>query len=188
MARSPGTSFDYNSGNSHLLSAIVARLTGGQPLGYARAELFGPLGITDFIWPQDPQGIPGGGAGLYLLPRDMAKIGRLVLQGGQWDKRQVIPAAWVAAAIQPHAQVEPDPKCGMRYGYFWWLSPGCDLTPAQPYASAIGNGGQRIALVPEHDMVIVITCGLYNKPGQRQTTNAIIHDILADLPNSVPAP
>ena len=71
----PGTEFNYNSGNSHLLSAILTKVTGRSALDYAREKLFGPLGIEDVLWRHDPQGISAGGAGLYLQPRDMAKIG-----------------------------------------------------------------------------------------------------------------
>ena len=77
MDTAPGTSFNYNSGNSHLLSAILTRLTGRTALDFAREKLFGPLGITDVQWRHDPQGITAGGYGLYLQPRDMAKIGYL---------------------------------------------------------------------------------------------------------------
>src|SRR5258707_11028029 len=71
MARAPGTAFGYNSGGSHLLSAIMRRLTGDHPLDYAKAQLFGPLGTTNVIWTQDHQGNLIGGTGLLLLPRDM---------------------------------------------------------------------------------------------------------------------
>jgi len=77
--------------------------------------------------------------------------------------------------------VEPDPKCGTQYGYFWWLYAGCQLTPPQAWAAAVGNGGQRIVLVPERNLVIVMTAGLYDKPGQRQTTNATIAGLLEAL-------
>ena len=66
MSEAPGTRFYYDSGNSHLLSAILTKVTGKSALAYARAELFGPLGIEDVMWRGDPQGISGGGAGLYM--------------------------------------------------------------------------------------------------------------------------
>src|ERR1700722_14778926 len=75
MSNAPGSAFNYNSGNPHLLSAIITKLTGLSALDYAKAKLFGPLGINDLYWPHDPQGISVGGYGLFLLPRDMAKIG-----------------------------------------------------------------------------------------------------------------
>ena len=77
MAEAPGTVFYYDSGNSQLLSAILSKVTGKSALDYARETLFGPLGIEDVLWRGDPQGVSGGGAGLYLHPRDMAKLGYL---------------------------------------------------------------------------------------------------------------
>ena len=104
MAQPPGMAFEYNSGNSHLLSAIINRLTGRSALDYAKAQLFGPLGITDVFWRRDPQGVSAGGAGLYLQPRDMAKIGYLYLRNGTWDGRQIVPPAWIDAVN--HASVD----------------------------------------------------------------------------------
>ena len=69
MSTSPGAVFYYDSGNSHLLSAILTKVTGKSALDYARETLFGPLGIDDVLWRGDPQGISGGGAGLYV-PRN----------------------------------------------------------------------------------------------------------------------
>ena len=95
MATPPGTRFYYNSGNSHLLSAILTKVTGRSALDYARERLFGPLGIDDVLWRADPQGVSVGGYGLYLQPRDMAKIGYLWLRGGLWEGKQILPAAWI---------------------------------------------------------------------------------------------
>jgi len=82
MSSAPGDAFNYNSGNTHLLSAIITKLTGMSVLEYAKAKLFGPLGINDVSWQHDPQSIPNGGYGLYLQPRDMAKVGYLYLRDG----------------------------------------------------------------------------------------------------------
>ena len=95
MSEAPGTRFYYDSGNSHLLSAILTKVTGKSALDYAREVLFGPLGIEDVMWRGDPQGISGGGAGLYMHPRDMAKIGYLYLRGGVWEGKQILPASWI---------------------------------------------------------------------------------------------
>ena len=91
MSTAPGTVFYYDSGISHLLSAILTRVTGKSALDYARETLFGPLGIEDVMWRADPQGVSGGGAGLYMHPRDMAKIGYLYLRGGVWEGKQILP-------------------------------------------------------------------------------------------------
>lgn len=95
MTTPPGSRFYYNSGNSHLLSAIVGKVTGRSTLDYARERLFGPLGIDDVLWRVDPQGVSNGGSDLYLQPRDMAKIGYLYLRGGVWEGKQILPASWI---------------------------------------------------------------------------------------------
>jgi len=87
MANQPGETFYYNSGNSHLLSALITRLTGKPAEDFARSRLFGPLGITNYSWPRDPLGQSYGGWGLSLKPRDMAKIGYLYLRRGSWFYR-----------------------------------------------------------------------------------------------------
>jgi len=175
----PGSRFKYSGGDVALMAAVLARSTRTPLDAYAQAKLFRPLGIGKVEWHRDAKGTPYAASGLRMRPRDMAKVGRLMLQDGRWEGRPVVPAAWVKTSIQPHARVQPDPKCGGQYGYFWWLQAGCQLSPPQPWASAFGNGGQRIALVPELDIVIVVTAGLYNKPGQRQAANAVVERALA---------
>jgi CubicO group peptidase (beta-lactamase class C family) len=101
MAQAPGAGFNYDSGAWHLLSAILSRKTGVDTLAFAKQELFAPLGITEVAWRRDPQGIPIGGYGLFLHPRDMAKIGYLYLHGGQWADRQLLPAQWPDKVFHP---------------------------------------------------------------------------------------
>jgi CubicO group peptidase (beta-lactamase class C family) len=175
----PGSRFKYSGGDVALMAAVLARATRTPLDGYAQAKLFRPLGIDSVAWHRNAKGTPYAASGLRMRPRDMAKVGRLMLQAGRWEGRPVVAAAWVKTSIQPHARVQPDPKCGGHYGYFWWLQAGCQLSPPQPWASAVGNGGQRIALVPELDIVIVVTAGLYNKPGQRQVGNGVVERALA---------
>lgn len=151
----PGREFRYNSGGSHLLSAIVQQAAGTSPLAYARANLFEPLGISDVAWATDPAGLPDGGAGLWLRPHDMAKFGYLYLRQGVWDGRQVIPAAWVAASSHSYSQAADwGQEYGVQgYGYQWWVH------SFGAYA-ARGYAGQRIFVLPQHDLVVVFTAGL----------------------------
>jgi CubicO group peptidase (beta-lactamase class C family) len=157
MAQPPGTAFEYNSGNSHLLSAIVNRLTGERALNYARAQLFGPLGITDLFWRRDPQGISTGGAGLYLQPRDMAKIGYLYLRNGMWDGRQIVPPAWIDAVN--HASVDMRLP-GLRYANQFWV------LPDKHVYMAVGFHRQLILVMPDLDIVAIAT-GTRNYPSAR---------------------
>lgn len=142
----PGTSFSYCGPGMHLLSAILQRATGMSELEFARANLFGPLGITEVYWPADPQGVTDGWGDLALKPRDAAKIGYLYLHDGVWDGRRILSHTWVAAATTP--------KVKQDYGYGWWVSrPGDEVA----FFRADGNQGQRILVIPSQQLVLVTT-------------------------------
>lgn len=148
----PGTTFNYSSGSSHLLSAILQQATGLTAVEYAKEHLFGPLGIDPITWQSDPQGYSIGGWGLRLCPQDMAKIGHLYLNNGQWDNRQIVSSAWVAASTTN--QLAKRMPWGDGYGYQWWI-------PADSYYMAMGLHGQFIFVVPDLNMVVVFTSALH---------------------------
>ncbi len=149
MEEEPGTRWNYNGGASHLLSAILQEATGMTALEFAHEYLFGPLGISEVVWPGGNQGRNFGGSGLQMTPHDMAKFGYLYLNEGLWDGEQIVPAAWVKASTTNHS---PTPE--IYYGYQWWVMPWAG------YYSAIGARGQYIAVLPELDMVAVFTSDL----------------------------
>ncbi len=143
----PGTRFEYTNGVSHLLSCIITEVTGNSTLDYARERLFSPLGITGAEWRTDSLGRNWGYSSLYLTPHDMAKIGYLFLNGGEWDGEQVVPQEWVEEATRKHFHAG---TLLDDYGFQWWVSP-------KGYYSAIGYKGQFIHVVPEHDLIMVTT-------------------------------
>ena len=151
MSEAPGTRFYYDSGNSHLLSAILTKITGKSALDYAREELFGPLGIEDVMWRGDPQGISGGGAGLYMHPRDMAKIGYLYLRGGVWEGKQILPASWIEGVRKADVDMRETWAQNLRYGSQFWVMPGRDAY------MAVGYDRQLIVVIPKLDIVAVTT-------------------------------
>jgi hypothetical protein len=151
LIEQPGTHFTYNSGGSHLLSVMVSQAAGMSTLEFARRELFAPLGISDVQWALAEDGMNLGGAGLQMLPRDMAKFGQLYLQKGRWDDQQVIPQEWVDASSQPYVSYQPD----INYGYQWWI-------PKEMGYVAVGWGNQNIWVLPDQDMVVVFTAGVKN--------------------------
>lgn len=157
----PGTRFQYSGGDAALVGAVVAQGTRTPLDVYAAKKLFHPLGIDRYEWLKDSSGVPIA-SGLRLRPRDMLKIGQMMLDGGRIGGRQVAPAGWIAAAGSKEVAVNSDPRCGMGYGYFWWVSQGCITEPRTPWIAAIGNGGQRLWVVPSRRLVVVVTQGLYN--------------------------
>lgn len=152
MAHEPGTSFRYNSGATQLLSHIFSAATGADIEEYAAKHLLAPLGISRYFWKRSPTGLVDTEGGLYLAPRDLAKIAYLFLKNGVWDGRQVVPADWVRASIAPSI---PTGNANVMYGYKWWLYPyGKDGKLA---FGGSGFGGQHPIVVPELDLVIVFT-------------------------------
>ncbi len=156
VVEEPGTKFQYNSGNIHLLSAIIQETSSTNTWSFAYKNLFKPLGIdlADMYWESDPNNIPSGGWGLWLRPGDLAKIGYLYMHEGTWDGQQLVPVDWVRVSTQPHIQVdEPLEPWDLQLGYCWWLhQPG--------FYGAHGAGGQFIFIIPEQQMVVVFTSGL----------------------------
>jgi CubicO group peptidase (beta-lactamase class C family) len=178
IVAAPGSTFRYSSGGVELAGAILARATKTPLKDYAHDKLFAPLGITAWEWTSDDKGVPYAASGLRLTPREMAIIGRMMLAGGTWNGRQVVPKAWVEVSTARQAQVAPDPVCGTRYGLYWWEGPGCAASPPAPWFAAIGNGGQRIWVVPSRDLVVVSTMGLYNQPSQVPMSTAVLTGVL----------
>jgi CubicO group peptidase (beta-lactamase class C family) len=166
----PGERWNYNGGATAVIAALVARGTGRPLLDYAKERLFDPLGIEHFDWMRDNGREPSAAAELRLRPRDVAKIGQLVLDGGRWEDRHVVPAAWLKESVEPRIDVEPL----VRYGYFWWLGAAsvCDI-PA-PWIAAVGNGGQRLFVLPELELVVAVTAGRYNQPDSWRTPMAVL--------------
>ncbi len=146
MQDEPGTTFNYTDGQVQVVSAIIQEASGQTALAFAQENLFAPLGITDVLWLSDPQGVTQGGSDLYLSPRDMAKLGYLFLHNGEWAGQQIVSPAWVEESVTDYYELPPD------YGYYWWINAG------EPggYA-ARGFGGQDVFVLPDQDMVVVVT-------------------------------
>ena len=125
---------------------------------------------------------PGPRRGLRLRPRDLAKIRQLVLQRGQWGEQQIVPVAWLQEATSPHVQADQF----RRYGYLWWLGDASFGDAQTPWVAGFGKGGQRLFIVPDLELVVVVTAGNYNDPEQRRLPTAVLSQFV--LPALVGAP
>jgi CubicO group peptidase (beta-lactamase class C family) len=155
----PGTTGRYCSGGVILLGRILEKASGKRLPDFAAENLFGPLGITHYRWNFRPDSTSFDDAcQLHLRPRDMAKLGLLYMNEGQWKGRQVISREWVTASLSRHSVVR-----GTDYGYLWWRQwLNVDGTRMDG-VTAKGNGGQRIYLWPSLDLLVVITGANYNE-------------------------
>src|SRR5271156_5712146 len=174
-----GQEYFYNTGALTLVSAIVRRAT-GRPLDeFARETLFQPLGIPRVEWVR-VKGDSDAGGGLRLRPRDMAKIGQLVLAGGRWNDNQIVSKAWIETSTTPKIKATDN----QSYGYLWWL--GRSLLDGRQlrWIGALGRGGQYIRIVPELDLVVAVTGGYYQdySPQAFRLQFAVFQDVLGAVP------
>ncbi len=153
-----GSRWRYVSAQVDLLAAVLLRGTGVHADVYAARRLFGPLGIRDFDWNAGKvDGYPQMDGTLQLRPRDMARLGQLVVDGGEWDGTDLIPAAWIHASTSPAVTTDEPRLPG--YGYLWWIGelPGPERNVR--FVLANGRGSQFIVAIPEWRTVVVTTGG-----------------------------
>jgi CubicO group peptidase (beta-lactamase class C family) len=173
-----GQEFFYNTGALTLMSAIVRKAT-GRPLDeFARETLFEPLGITRVEWNRY-KGDSDAGGGLRLRPRDMAKLGQLVLAGGRWNDRQIVSREWIETSTAPKLKATDN----QSYGYLWWLGRSLLNGREVRWVGALGRGGQSIRIVPELDLVVVVTAGYYQdySPKAFQLQYSVFRDVLRGI-------
>ena len=176
LVAAPGTLWNYNGGHTVLLAEILVQRSGRSLLDLVRADLFEPLGIAKWEWRTGQHGQPLAYAGLRLTPPDLLRLGRLLLAGGRWQGRQVLPAAWVAASLQPSINVG---QGRLRYGHHWWSGQIQHADRSLPWTAGFGNGGQCLFVVPELDLAVVLTAGAYNSEQIRPIESALLRQIVA---------
>jgi CubicO group peptidase (beta-lactamase class C family) len=162
MGESPGSRFEYNSGGTIMLGGILQSATGMRVENFARLYLFEPLGITDFNWfPGEGNTVVHTGGGLNLRPRDMAKIGYLLLRKGRWANEQIVPEAWIDESMRRRATPWRFGSHTVDYGYLWWLLKVDETSEVvgsdNDIYTASGAQGQWIFAIPRYDMVVVVT-------------------------------
>ncbi len=167
-----GRSFSYCTAGVFVLGRVLERAAKEPVEKFAKANLFEPLGITRTDWQFSPlhQAMTGGGLG--LTSRDLAKLGRLYAEGGVWNGRSIVSAAWVRTSVEPHARVDDDTE----YGYLWWLKSfnAGDKSHAAYFMS--GNGGNKVVVFPDLDMIAVVTTTNYNQRDGHPLTEKLLTD------------
>ena len=163
MIHEPGTQGYYCSGGVAVVGRLIENAVHMPLPEFAQTNLFGPLGIAraDWRWNYDLTNADKQYSQIYLRPRDMLKLGILFADSGRWHGRQVLSSSWTRASLAEQSHVD-----NVSYGYFWWRPWLSVETPSGAQQvdviAAQGNGGQKIYLVPQYDLVAVFTAGGYN--------------------------
>lgn len=170
--------WSYCTAGVFLLGQLVEKTVGERFDLYVQRRLFDPLDIKNVEWRRSPAGEVQSGGQLKIGPADVAKIGRLALNGGRWQGEQLVPENWVREMLQPHRQVGTN----VYYGYLWWFWPIKSPIGYQPSWLMQGNGGNMVAIFRDYDAVIVVQSSNYNKSDANAQSNRIIEAALAALP------
>ena len=165
----PGSTFYYDNGCTNLICGVIQRLERKAVHHYAEEFLFAPLGITAYRWEIHDNGMAECASGLELRPRDMAKIGLLVLNDGMWQGRQIVPAEWIRLSTRPHVVESEYYDYGYQWWYRsndkkpWWKERSVQVSKEPDLFTAMGAGGQFITVIRERNMVVVTTASDYGE-------------------------
>ena len=167
-----GRSFSYCTAGVSTLGGVIERATHTTVQAFAGSNLFTPLGIRNVEWQFSPLGIAQTGGGLGLRSRDLLRLAQLYANGGTMHGRRLVSARWVAESIKPHVRVDDD----TTYGYLWWLR--SFRAGSKTYEAYLmqGNGGNKVAVFPVLDMIVVITTTNYQVRGAHQLSDRIVTD------------
>jgi CubicO group peptidase (beta-lactamase class C family) len=149
LAAHPGDVFNYNTGTTNLLGVILRKVSGKPLDAFAKGTLFDPLGIEDWDWDWDGGFNAAAGSGLRLRPRDLAKIGQLVLGRGNWHGRQIVSSWWIEESTTPHLLFDRSDGAtahggATAYGYLWWLGRSPPGHPERDLIAGASVGGQGL--------------------------------------------
>jgi CubicO group peptidase (beta-lactamase class C family) len=167
-----GRSFSYCTAGVTTLGGVLERATNEPVTEFAKKNLFGPLGITEASWKFSSLGLALTGGGLGLRARDLLKLAQLYANGGTWNGTRVVPDGWVQASIKPHARIDDKTE----YGYLFWLKTFSSKGRGHAAIYMSGNGGNKVAIVPDLDLVVVLSATNYNAKGMHDQTDRILSE------------
>jgi CubicO group peptidase (beta-lactamase class C family) len=165
-----GRAFSYCTAGVTTLGALLERAAKQPVPDFAKENLFDPIGIEKVEWQFTPLGTAMTGGGLGLTSRELFQFAELYRNGGAWNGKPVIPAAWVASSIQPHARIDDETE----YGYLWWLK--TYKAGGQSFRSYYmsGTGGNHVHVFPDQKTVVVITTTNYRERGPHEITDRLL--------------
>ena len=178
MVNAPGEVANYCSMGAILIAEIIAQASGLPINEFANKYLFKPLAIYNLYWGHtSSKEVISSAKRLYMIPRDLAKIGQLLINKGYFNGKQVVSEKWIKTSTTPKTKIT-----GIDYGYFWWNIPFKVNEKTIISKTATGNGGQYIMVIPEMNIVAIFTGSAYNS-SEDKLPFAIMKDVFLSAIN-----
>ena len=177
----PGVKYRYNSLAAYITGVVIAKATGMGMEAFARKNLFEPLAIDRWEWQEDQAGITKGQGNLFLTVRAFARIGEMVLNGGAYHGRQVVSRKWIGESLKPRFDISDGDPFANGYGYYWYHQVYQLNGRSIEVSFASGNGGNKIYVVPEFNLVVSVMSRAYGKGYGQRRSESILKAILATL-------
>lgn len=163
FSHTPGKHFSYCTGGAVLVGHLLNQTLNNDFESWSKQYLFSKLNISNYKWSKTPYGVVDTGGHIFMTPRDLAKIGQLILNNGKYNEQQILPSYWLDKMTSSHTKVYERPY---EYGYWWWLLPPKktlnNITKKAELIFAWGNGGQYLFISPKHQLIFVFTGTNYN--------------------------
>jgi CubicO group peptidase (beta-lactamase class C family) len=182
LVAEPGSKFNYSGGLTQVLVGVVEHATGMPFLEFADSALFAPLNIENWEWFALGNARPAAWSGLLLTARDMVKLGQIYLDNGKWQGHSIVSRDWIEATFSPEIEA-PLPRLTTHitysgYGFQWWIDSLDWRGSSVALHSAIGNGGQRIVVIPQFGLVLGIFAGFYEDPNAGRVNEIILSEYI----------
>jgi CubicO group peptidase (beta-lactamase class C family) len=176
-----GSRYRYNSLAAYVIGVVIGRATGGNLEAFARKSLFEPLGIQRWEWQEDRVGQTKGQGNLFLTARDFARIGQLVLADGVYEGKQIVSRRWIEQSLRPRVDISASDPFATGYGYYWYQQTyPVRGRPIDVYFAS-GNGGNKIYVIPNLDMVVSILSRAYGQGRGQRRSETILKAVLANV-------
>lgn len=178
MLDEPGAVYRYNSLAAYMAGIVIANATVGGMEAYAQEKLFRPLGIDHYDWQEDRDGITKGQGNLFLTATGFARIGQLVLNKGNFDGKQVVSERWINESLTPRVDISSSTSNATHYGFYWYQNSIEVEGETVTYWFASGNGGNKIYIVPERQLVVTVMSTAYGQGRGHRRSKAIFQSVL----------
>ncbi|HYL75783.1 MAG TPA: serine hydrolase [Bryobacteraceae bacterium] len=166
--------FSYCTAGVAMLGEVIQRATKTPVPAFAQKNLFDPLGIERSQWSYSPTGTAMTGGGLELATRDLMKLAQLYANKGEWNDKRIVSGQWVSASVHPRLRIDDHTE----YGYLWWITSFQSGGKAYPSYFMTGNGGNKVVVIPQQEMIVVITSTNYNTRGMHQQTERLLTEYI----------